>query len=41
MSPDAVIPMCPAVIRCALMLVSAVCIVLFNGGLVQFVVRTL
>ena len=32
------IPLCPAVIRCALMLACAVSIILFSGDLVQFAV---
>lgn len=38
MSAEAIIPMSPTVIRCALMLVGAVCITFFNGGLVQIAV---
>jgi hypothetical protein len=34
----ALIPLCPAAIRCALMLAGAVSIVLFNGEIVQFAV---
>ena len=34
----ALVPLCPAAIRCALMLASAVSITLFSGDLVQFAV---
>ena len=38
MSSETIIPMCPAVIRCAIMLVGAVCITFFSGELVQVAV---
>ncbi len=34
----ALVPLCPAAIRCALMLAGAVSIILFSGELVQFAV---
>ena len=34
----ALVPLCPAAIRCALMLACAVSIILFSGELVQFAV---
>jgi hypothetical protein len=38
MSPDAIVPVSPAAIRCLLMLVVAVSIVVFQGEFVQYAV---
>jgi hypothetical protein len=38
MFTGALIPLCPAAIRCALMLGGAVSIILFHGELLQFAV---
>ncbi|MGA8171588.1 MAG: hypothetical protein WB816_12270 [Methylocystis sp.] len=38
MFSEPIIPLCPAVIRCALMLVGGVSILLFKGALLQFVI---
>ncbi len=38
MFTGALVPLCPAAIRCALMLACAVSIILFSGELLQFAV---
>jgi|GEM_PF-3270041 hypothetical protein len=38
MSIGALIPLCPAAFRCALMLAGAVSIVFFSGDLLQFAI---